>query len=142
MLEYKMDNLIVNPPVRHRELFTGGIFSKDRKAKATYTLQDVWNYAHLVYLGGQLPSPSICNKEEREARKHQILSDVGPILPRAKEIILEYVKRYGLEIVLMAIEECYSQDSERMPDIEDVDKYLREAQAIFARMAHKPRVEN
>lgn len=137
-----MDNLIVNPPVRHRELFSGGIFSKDRQPKATYTLQDLWNYAHLLYLGQKLPSPAVSSKEFREARKQQILSDVGPITTRAREVLLDYVQRYGLEVVLMAVEECYSRDTERIPDVDELANYLRDAQATFARMAHMHRIEN
>jgi len=135
-----MKNLLTTPPIRHRDLFVGGI--GNRKPKETYTVLDIWNYCNLVFVGSKESVPASSNKEQRLARKAQILADVPP-MPSSYEPLFEaYVSKYGLEVVLMACEEYYAQTSEIFPNPEGMAYSLKDAAALFNRQTHMSRVQS
>ena len=111
-------NLLKNPPKYHRELFT--IESNVRTAKTSYTALDMWKYYNLLFLQKGEAVRAVPTKEERQKRRDYLLSTISPLTPEVEKMFTDWCKTYGLEVVLIAIDNYMQQDTPTFPSVTGV----------------------
>mgnify|MGYP000860232512 CR=1 FL=1 len=124
-------NLLKNPPKYHRELFT--IESNVRTAKTSYTALDMWKYYNLLFLQKGEAVRAVPTKEERQKRRDYLLSTISPLTPEVEKMFTDWCKTYGLEVVLIAIDNYMQQDTPTFPSVTGVIYCLKPALAQFNR---------
>ena len=136
-------NLMRGIPLAHRELFMKSVEVVDgetrnvRKVKETYTMEDLWAYYNLLYYGRGEKFGACTTRRERENRRALVLQRAAPITEVQYDFFKELAQRWGLEVLLMAIETYCSEATDRLPDPQGLVSRIRDAQATYNRLGHR-----
>ena len=136
-----MKNLLEGyEPRFHRDLFI--LENNVRRPKTEYTLQDLWIYYNLVWMGNHdsLGATSSIDRGYLKRRKQMLIDQIDPLLPAHASLFEQYLSKWNLEVVLTAIEDHCSNDSPSLPPVEELAYKLRNAAGEIARQDRRSRM--
>ncbi len=130
-------NVLKSAPIAHRQLFVTE--NNVRIPKTEYTIQDVWNYYHICFLGN---GDSMCASQYTtlaaiEKRKQSLLSKIPPLMPADEEILIKLCNHYGVEAILYAIDDFSGGSVESIPAISGLIYHAKEGEATLAAIVRR-----
>lgn len=121
-------NLLVKPPECHRELFNW-VDSK-KSVKTEYTLEQLLQYYALTFHPGTFYG-NYTTVAQLTALRKKALAEVPEMEEDEQQKLINLVNKYGLEIVLYAIDLV---DSNTYPKVEVIKECIPDAELVLANL--------
>jgi hypothetical protein len=122
--------LLSHSAFQHRQTFS--VKNNTLTNKPSYTLQDLWEFFNLCYLGRNesLGAKSVLTKEMIEQKKCALLEGIPTISTEQEELFLRLVRAYGLDAVLFGIERFTENHS--VYELNRLETFVKEEEVILA----------
>jgi hypothetical protein len=121
-------NLLKKTPECHRELFTW--VDGNKSAKTEYTLENLLDYYALAFYPATFYG-SYTTTAQLELLKNKAIAEAPEWEDTEKEKLVSLVNKYGLEIVLYAIDLV---DSDTYPKVEQIKECVADAELTLANL--------
>lgn len=123
-----MENLLTQKPECHRELFT---YTKGSKsAKESYTFKDLSDYYAVSFYPGSFYG-NFATVAQMAALRQKAIGEAPEWEDTDKEKLINLVKKYGLEIILYAIDLV---DGDGYPKVESIKECIPDAEIALANL--------